>query len=388
LVRAGGLAAAGRTDFYDDNQRKRRAPVRKGSQRVMFGIRTAWAVPAVVWVFALPYAASAGFVVGIEFVDREMSAPAWDTELCLGGYSLTDPSSPFAASGALAGYDEAMLQSQIIAAVQEAFRSAEIGVPGRMLDVSIIKGAVSRSVGTDLLIAADLSGTGLAGESVVGSAMSRPDLPPGSPYTNDWSVTLVNNIAGMPVTYHTASEVVNAVAGTAAHEIAHTLGVENHAPGSAVDGTYPIMASGTSNPPLPTAARLTLRKFLDIPGTEPDGRSVTQVLLDSAGTTNATDFNFDGITDGSDFNILMSNLGRSGTGVKTGDATDDGCTDGSDYNAVMANLGMRADTIGNLSLPEPRSIVLLAIGVASWLAYAWRKKDSSCQGVATGRAHR
>ena len=149
------------------------------------------------------------------------------------------------------------------------------------------------------------------------------------------------------------------------HEIAHTLGVQNHDPGYAVNGVYSIMATGDSsqsNPPLPNAAqRLTVRKFLNIAGTQPGGLSTPQVLLAAVGTTSVTDFNFDGVTDGSRvINTVLANLGRSGTGVKTGDANDDGVTDGSDFDLVKAAMGTAADTLpsttaGQISLRYDRT---------------------------------
>ena len=96
--------------------------------RNLFGIRSAWAALAVAWAMTLPQAASAGFVVGIEFVDQSLHSPVLSgsgQQANLGPYPLM--SSPFAGNGALAGYTEGAIESQVVAAVQETFRSAEIG---------------------------------------------------------------------------------------------------------------------------------------------------------------------------------------------------------------------------------------------------------------------
>jgi len=71
------------------------------------------------------------------------------------------------------------------------------------------------------------------------------------------------------------------------------MGVAFDVPGTPVDGVYPIMASGLSDPPLPLSARKLERRFLDLPNTQPNPDfglgaprvlSVTDVLVKQAGT--------------------------------------------------------------------------------------------------------
>jgi hypothetical protein len=60
--------------------------------------------------------------------------------------------------------------------------------------------------------------------------------------------------------------------------------------------------------------------------------SVPETLLNTAGTTFVSDFNFDGIVDDLDLSVIQDNVFQHGTGVATGDANDDGVTDVLDFN--------------------------------------------------------
>ena len=60
---------------------------------------------------------------------------------------LTSLSSPFAGNGGLSGLTETDVQNEVVAAVQEAYRSAEINLPGRMLDVNVVLGSVAHQRG-------------------------------------------------------------------------------------------------------------------------------------------------------------------------------------------------------------------------------------------------
>jgi len=305
------------------------------------------AAVATMLVLLLARTVAAGYVVGIDFVNEPVHnclINPVDVGADFFPFEFTDPSTPFAVDGALEGFSEDQVREAIVAAVQEAFRSAEIGVPGGMLDVNIVHGPVDPTVGTAHLVGDARRDfiPRLYGTSFLNGANLRPDLDHNPLCTNEYSLTFAHAVARIPelspgLTFDTFDQVVNAIAGTTAHEIAHTLGVYQHVPGDPVGGVYPIMASGTSG--LPREARLTDRRFFNIPETQPnpwpDGPlelSVTDVLLANAGTTAVSDFNFDGSTDISDFEVWAANRFTGGTGIKTGDASDDGATDVTDFN--------------------------------------------------------
>ena len=291
-------------------------------------------------------------VVGIEFIDAPTFSP-FITPVPMDNfdpYLFTDPNNNFSAHGALQGVTETELRENITTAIQQIFRRAEIGMPNRMLNVDIRLGAVTPAEGTVQQIGGTIFVQNSFGLAYPTGAITRPDLQPNPYYSNALGVTLANVVDQIPVfdpsvTFQTQEQVVQAIAGTSAHEIAHTLNVWNHVPGQPVNGVYPIMGTGPTN--LPLAARLDERRLMDLPNTQyqfpipipPSGPliySVTETLLNAVGTTSVADFNFDGVVDGADFGIWNANKFRVGTGVKTGDANDDGVTDGSDFNVWNA----------------------------------------------------
>ena len=70
--------------------------------------------------------------------------------------------------------------------------------------------------------------------------------------------------------------------------------------------------------------------------------------------------------------------GTSGGGVETvlpGDANLDGQVDINDLTIVLAHYGQTSgSSAGVAAVPEPGVLALLAAGLASLLAYAWRKR--------------
>jgi hypothetical protein len=326
----------------------------------------------------------AGFVVGVDFVTKAKFNPLLSLAPInnLFPFLITGANSNFTAHGALAGVTEAEVQAAIVDTVQQAFRRAEINLPGRMLHVDIRHGAVPPEVGTVHLVGRTFEPSQLFGVAYPTGATFRPDLQKNSIYTNELSVTLADSIALIPdfdpsLRFESISQVVHAIAGTVSHEIGHTLNVWNHVPGGEpVRGWYPIMASGSTD--LPLSARLQERRFLDIPDTQyqlpgpPAGGpliySVTETLLQAAGTTAISDFNFDGLVDGQDFHVWNTHKFQTGTGVKTGDANDDGVTDGSDFN--IWNI-QRMESLLAAATPDYPFPVLIQTTVPEPIAPGW-----------------
>lgn len=323
-----------------------------GSRPSFSGVSAVWIIGG--WIGCLWICgaeALAGHVVGVEFV----ATPRYSA--IVGNfpidnffpYVFTDPASPFGQDGALVGRTEMELQTAIVDAVQRTFRRAEIDQPGRMLNVDIRMGPVAPTIGTTHLIGKSFQPSQLFGSAYPTGATFRPDLRPNSVYTNELSVTYADSVATIPqlnssVRFTSFESVVESIAGTTSHEIAHTLNVWNHDPGTPVNGWYSIMGTGSTG--LPLAARLLERRFLDIPDTQfefpgppsagPLIYSVTDTLFNASGTTWISDFDFDGSLDGGDTAIWRANRFQSGTGVKRGDADDDGLTDVRDYALLTA----------------------------------------------------
>ncbi len=290
---------------------------------------------------------AAEYTVGIEFVDAAHHNPLRFLHPIdnIFPFQFTDPDNYFMAHGALDGYTEEEVRQEIVDAVQQIFRRAEINLPGRMLDVEIRMGAVSSEVGTTHSIGAAGSNIGLFGNAYPTGATFRPDLAEDPAYTNQLSITYADVVDLLPefspgTEFLTLENVVQSIAGTTAQEIAHTLNVWNDVPANPQDGIYPIMASGPTG--LQINQRIHERRFLDTPATQPSSPgpppsndrvfSVPETLLNTAGTTFVSDFNFDGIVDDLDLSVIQDNVFQHGTGVATGDANDDGVTDVLDFN--------------------------------------------------------
>ena len=85
-----------------------------------------------------------------------------------------------------------------------------------------------------------------------------------------------------------------------------------------------------------------------------------------------------GKVDINDLTIVLSHFGQT-TGMNwgTGDFNDDGKVDINDLTTVLSHFGQTAGTSlggGLAAVPEPNMLVLLAVGWAGLLAYAWRKR--------------
>ncbi|HEY6563687.1 MAG TPA: hypothetical protein VIY86_04285, partial [Pirellulaceae bacterium] len=293
-----------------------------------------------------------GFVVGVEFIGApvyNILAPAGSgMEPNLFPYQFTAAASPFAQSGALVGVTEGALQSAIVDAVQDAFRRAQISRSDRMLRVDIRPGRVDKSVGTVHLIgdASDLSNFGLA---TTNAALVRALNQFSPTYDNAVSITFAGAVGHLPqlspgLQFGTLDSVVHAIAGTTAHEIAHTLGIELHDPAIRLGEYFPIMA--TTSTGLAYSERLRERRFLDLPNTQffPPGSgqlnaSVTDVFEHYISLTTLSDFNMDGVSSAADLAIWRTHVFEIGHTVRRGDANDDRRVDALDFMGWYVDQG-------------------------------------------------
>jgi len=95
--------------------------------------------------------------------------------------------------------------------------------------------------------------------------------------------------------------------------------------------------------------------------------------------TYAGDFNLDGVVDNQDRAIWFANAIK-GTYWQQGDANYDGVVDGRDRDLLFANVGQPRLSLSSpaapapAAVPEPGTLALLAAGLMSLLAFAWRKR--------------
>ena len=270
--------------------------------------------------------------LGLQFIDAPTESPPpflRDFE----PFPIVDPANFFVSQGALVGWTEIEVQRAIALAVADVVNSIDVGYPSRCLDVSIHLGPAPSSLpGQRLNLALGQSS---------GFITALGETPRPGDYdnftANDTLVAAVyldniDNLGASLVTYDTASDAINAIAGTAAHEIGHVFGAEHVSTSADAPQPLPIMAvEGTG---LPTAARLTARRFSNL---QPEPVSNSELLVASMGTAVRGDFNFDSAVDEEDLAILLANVGMSDRLRSEGDATGDHWVDGADAAYLIAN---------------------------------------------------
>ncbi len=84
------------------------------------------------------------------------------------------------------------------------------------------------------------------------------------------------------------------------------------------------------------------------------------------------DANLDGAVNGADLGAVLANFGSTSGTWYMGDFNYDGSVNGADLGVVLANFGQHVSVTA--AVPEPSTLLLLAAGLVSLLAYAWRKR--------------
>jgi hypothetical protein len=77
------------------------------------------------------------------------------------------------------------------------------------------------------------------------------------------------------------------------------------------------------------------------------------------------DFNADGSVDAGDYAIWQQHFGSNVAAGADGDANGDGYVDATDYTVWRDQLGQSDAALGSAVVPEPETVVLLAIGLSA-----------------------
>jgi hypothetical protein len=82
------------------------------------------------------------------------------------------------------------------------------------------------------------------------------------------------------------------------------------------------------------------------------------------------DANRDGTVNGADLNVVLSDYNKTGMAWGDGDFNGDGTVNGADLNVVLSNYNRGLSATA--AVPEPSTLLLVAVGVVGLLAYARR----------------
>ena len=83
------------------------------------------------------------------------------------------------------------------------------------------------------------------------------------------------------------------------------------------------------------------------------------------------DANLDGTVNGGDLGLVLQYYDQTGYWYQ-GDFNYDGTINGGDLGVVLQNYDQHLNV--GAAVPEPSTLLLAAAGLASLLAYAWRKR--------------
>ena len=266
------------------------------------------------------------FHVGLQFLDEVFeSIYQWgidqssQLDFTFTPVTMTDPSSNAVMDGGLKSETEEDVRRAITLATEDAFRAVDTGDPNTTLRIAIHEGAVPTSIeGRRLnLILGEQEFITVLGFSTVGAAFD----PVSFPNDADPSMVMLENIDELAdVSYDTADSFINAITGTAAHEIGHLFDLTHVTAGT----MQPLELMASGNTGLANAERLTVRRFTNMPDSQGPGQTSASKLIDGIGTVNRTDFNMDDtINVFGDATILVANFLRTDALFQEGDANGD-----------------------------------------------------------------
>ena len=293
------------------------------------------------------------YAVGLEFIDAPTPSPPpffSDFE----PFPIVAPENFFVSQGGLAGWTENEAQRAVALAIEDVFNAVDVGDPNHWLNLSIHLGpAPSTLPGQRLNVA--------LGQSA-GFMLALGETPRPGDYDNpnaaDTVVAAVyidniNDLGASLVTYDTASGAINAIAGTAAHEIGHVFGADHVVTSAGAAEPLPIMAvEGTG---LPTAARLTERRFSDL---QPEPVSNADVIVANMGTAARGDSDFNGTVDENDLLNLVANWEQSDRLRFEGDANGDHWVDNIDAFYLIDNWTAGSFAASGVSLAQWSAVPL------------------------------
>ena len=384
------------------------------------------AVLAATLIFAVcPTTAQAGFTVGLDFVTEPTllsfpwlyAYPARDRIL---PWQMTQAGSPFVSDGAFAGMTEQQAQAAVLGGIKQRYYSVPTPA-GTVLDVDFVLGRVSGVDSANVLIGkywedadpgtdAQLNVFGLATKDSYWYANGSNDA-----FVALDEIATVSSYYGG--SFDTREMAVNAIGNVAAHEVGHWFNLDHVAasyglnpygqpwqPSSpVVDDPYDVMATGPSG--LPSTGWLLDNRFSTVQGTQEEGLSSVDMLIQNIGLRMIGDTDQDSDVDGSDYVMLVRHFtgpGGFSSLWSDGDFDFDGDVDGTDYvNLVryftgplgasnLATLtpegGQWQPSIESMTLyelmtlyppppgmefspvPEPATMAILAVGVAGLIA--------------------
>ena len=240
---------------------------------------------------------------------------------------------------------ESQIRRRIAAAVEDAFRDLAPGagtapqIRFHLQPPSLPEG--ERTVRL-LLASASNAAWPLLGQAQQAS-YNRPDLVPDGHYA---AAVYLDEIVDLPLDLTHEDSLINALAGTAIHELGHVFGAVHPQGLATQEEPFPVMAI-ESTPGFETWMRATQRRFTD--------PANTLTLQAAAGSSAAADLQMDGAVNGIDAGVLIAGWGQEFALHGEGDINGDHRVDGVDATALIASWTTPQ------AVPEPSLVGLLSL---------------------------